>query len=97
MAIDQHAGVWPDQTDLDRMWTDYPPPQGFRGEEVRTYGKSGYKRRLSDDEEAEYRLCLDEMHAENLASGEAQRLDYFFGEQIEEDEEVEERPEAGAD
>jgi hypothetical protein len=68
-AGDRHD-VW----QSDGIWyTDYPPPEGFEGEEQHSYGEFGYRRTLSADEQA----VIDADLAADLAEAEAQRAARF--------------------
>jgi hypothetical protein len=80
---DDPHDVWQE----DGAWfTDYPPPAGFDGEEEGRFGEYGYRRTLSDAEQAALQAgdCarLDEEEedeeAADLAHAEALR-DAFFG------------------
>lgn len=90
MEEDRHEGVWEDETDPEFLWTDYPPPEGFDGEEAGRYGDFGYRRELTGDEAVAYRGAVDEELAEERAAGEAQRLAYFFGGDVMDDDGAEE-------
>ena len=81
MSGDRHLGVWMDDDDAGRVWTDYPPPAGFAGHEEGVYGDRGYVRELSADEAAVYRRRVDAEIAALCAVGEAQRQTYFYEKQ----------------
>ena len=74
LDADPHI-VWEEE---GGWWTDYPPPPGFDGDEIGTYGKPGYRRELTPEE----RAVVDREAAEEAAAerelAEAQR-DAFFG------------------
>jgi hypothetical protein len=68
-----------------RWWTDYPPPDGFDGEEHLTYRRLGYRRTLTAAEQAVHAARLEEEEAQEQAwlakeraRAEAQR-DAWFG------------------
>jgi hypothetical protein len=74
--------VWEDD---DGWWTDFPPPEGFDGEEEGDYGDYYYRRTLSeaeqaviDSDQAEEKAEEAEALAEKRAVAEAQR-DLYFG------------------
>jgi hypothetical protein len=76
-----HHMLWEDE---DGWWTDYPPPEGFDGEEEGLYGDYDYRRSLSPEEQtvidadvAEEEAEEAEADAEALAVAEAQRDAYF--------------------
>jgi hypothetical protein len=62
-------GVW---------WTSFPPPADFDGEEQGEFGEEGYRRTLSDREQAVLDAGYDRDDAEHRAV-EAARRDRFFG------------------
>jgi hypothetical protein len=73
--------IWEDE---EGWWTDYPPPEGFDGEEVGSWGDHDYRRSLSPDEQAVVDSDIAdedaeeaESNAEALAVAEAQRDSYF--------------------
>lgn len=68
---DRHI-VWEDE---GGSWTDYPPPEGFEGEERGEYGDRDYKRTLAPAEQA----VVDAENAADRAHAEAQRDAWFFG------------------
>ena len=57
-----------------RWWTGFPPPEGFDGCEEGEPGSFGYRRTLSESEQA----AVDAWEAED-APGEQARRDRFFG------------------
>jgi hypothetical protein len=61
----ESEGVW---------YTDFPPPEGFDGDEQGSYGQYGYRRTLSDDEQA----VIDADRAAEVAEAAAKR-DAWFG------------------
>jgi hypothetical protein len=73
--VDRHD-LWEDD---EGMWTDYPPPPGFDGEEEGRYGDYKYRRTLSPEEQSVIDADEAAGRAEERARGEAQRLAYFFG------------------
>lgn len=88
---DEEAGIDDDPHTLwegeDGWWTDYPPPDGFDGEEHGRWGDDDYRRPLSPEEQAVIDSDLAEEEAEEAealaedrAVAEAQRDEYFgFG------------------
>jgi hypothetical protein len=58
-------------------WTDYPPPEGFAGEEKGAYGDNEYRRTLSPAELTVIEGDVAEREAALRARGEAQRDSYF--------------------
>jgi hypothetical protein len=73
--------VWEDE---DGWWTDFPPPDGFDGEEDGEYGDYDYRRSLSPAEQAVLDSDLAEEDAEEAeeeaearAEAEAERDAYF--------------------
>ena len=81
---DRHD-VW--ETD-EGWWTDYPPPEGFDGEEQGEYGALKYRRTLTPEEQAVVDSDLAAEKAEAVARGEAQRLAFFFGVEVAEEGEA---------
>ena len=93
-----HELHWPDEDELDAaepedrhdvwqsegVWyTDYPPPEGFDGEEQGAYGSFRYRRTLSEDEQA----VIDGDIAADHALAAAKRDAYFgFSDGGEDDE-----------
>ncbi|HEX9963638.1 MAG TPA: hypothetical protein VGB04_01490 [Allosphingosinicella sp.] len=78
---DPHT-LWEEE---DGWWTDYPPPEGFDGEEEGRWGDHDYRRTLSPDEQAVIDSDLAEEEAEEAeeraearAIAEARR-DFYFG------------------
>jgi hypothetical protein len=63
--------VW---EEADGWWTNYPPPDGFDGDEEGCYGECGYQRTLSPAEQA----AIDAEGDSARARAEAQR-DAWFG------------------
>ena len=63
-------------------WTDYPPPEDFDGEEHGTYGRYGYRRTLSAEEQA----VVDGDTAAGVAQAALKRDIYFGFADPEEDE-----------
>jgi hypothetical protein len=59
-------------------WTEFPPPAGFDGEEIGTFGEEGYQRTLSEPEQAavDERTAVDRA---DLLAEEAARRDRYFG------------------
>ena len=77
---DRHM-IWENE---DGWWTDYPPPQGFDGEEEGLYGDYDYRRKLSaaeqavvDSDQAEEEAEEAEDKAAERARAEALRDSYF--------------------
>jgi hypothetical protein len=60
----QEAGRW---------WTDFPPPPGFEGKQVRRYGDLDYKRHCTPEEAA----AMDAREARTAAALEARRAAWF--------------------
>jgi hypothetical protein len=60
----QEAGRW---------WTDFPPPPGFEGKQVRRYGAYDYKRHCTTEEAA----AMDAREAKAAAALEARRAAWF--------------------
>lgn len=76
MDADRHE-IWEAE---GRWWTDYPPPDGFDGEEEGEYGHYKYRRTLSPAEQAVVESDVAEDAAADRARAEAQRDSYFgFG------------------
>jgi hypothetical protein len=75
---DQWKGdeIW--EADDGSWWTEFPPPEGFEGEEEGTPGEYGYRRTLSEDEQAVIDADLAVERGEEIAS-EAERRDRYFG------------------
>jgi hypothetical protein len=59
------------------LWTDYPPPPDFDGEEEGEYDDAGYKRTLSSAEQAAIDATEASYRAHDRARAEAQRDAYF--------------------
>src|SRR4051812_43161824 len=70
------CSCWDDED--GRWWTDFPPPEGFDGEEEGDWGDDYYRRTLTPEEAAFVQLALDEGRAEDLAAARAAR-DVYFG------------------
>jgi len=64
--------VWDDV--LGNWWTNYPPPEGYRGEQVSRFGCRHYKRLLTRSEQA----VIDAREAEKRSRALARR-DAWFG------------------
>jgi hypothetical protein len=64
--------VW---EEADGWWTNYPPPDGFDGDEEGCYGECGYQRTLSPAEQA----AIDAEGDSARARAEAQRDAFFSG------------------
>jgi hypothetical protein len=93
-----HELHWPSDEELDAVepadrhevwesegvwYTDFPPPAGFDGEEHLSYGRYGYRRTLSPDEQA----VIDADRAADVAEAAAKRDAYFgFDEETEGEE-----------
>jgi hypothetical protein len=60
----QDGGLW---------WTDFPPPPGFEGKQVRRYGGFDYRRHCTPEEAA----AMDAREAEKAAALEARRAAWF--------------------
>lgn len=56
-----------------RWWTDFPPPPGFEGKQVRRYGDREYCRHCTPEEAA----AMDAREAEKAAALEARRAAWF--------------------
>ncbi|HEX2764426.1 MAG TPA: hypothetical protein VHM92_11390 [Allosphingosinicella sp.] len=70
---DRHL-VWEDE---EGWWTNYPPPEGFDGEEEGEYGEYDYRRSLSPEEEEAVGAKVADERAEERARAEAQRRAWF--------------------
>ncbi|HYJ29742.1 MAG TPA: hypothetical protein VEW25_05315 [Allosphingosinicella sp.] len=68
--------IWEDEDGL--WWTAFPPPQGFDGQEEATPGDHGYRRTLSDEEQAVIDKDLAASRGETIGE-EAARRDRYFG------------------
>ena len=68
------AYAWEDE---DGLWTDFPPPDDFDGEEEGSWGYDGYQRTLSAAEQARVDGDTEEALAEKRADAEAARNLYF--------------------
>jgi len=66
--------AWEDE---DGLWTDFPPPDDFDGEEEGSWGYEGYQRTLSAAEQARVDGDTEEALAEKRAEAEAARNLYF--------------------
>jgi hypothetical protein len=75
---DQWRGdeIW--EAEDGSWWTEFPPPEGFDGEEEGTPGEDGYRRTLSQDEQAVIDAERAVERGEEIAS-EAERRDRYFG------------------
>jgi hypothetical protein len=78
---DDGVHVWEDE---DGWWTDFPPPEGYDGEEEGSWDDGEYRRRLSPAEQAVIDSDLAEEDAEEAkekaedrAAAEARRDEYF--------------------
>lgn len=75
---DDSYGVW---FEGGEPYTNFPPPDDFAGEQRGGFGEFGYRRALTPGE----RACAEDMAREDIANkraaAEAQRIEFFEGEQ----------------